>query len=62
MLFTRRKAEIEILSHAHSAKSWVDGSETLDGGSEHPLSQFLIPRVNGAIDELSQLDVLMDSD
>lgn len=58
MLFTRRKAEIEILSSAsippRPTSSTSIASEMESGsGYEHPLTRYLVPRINAAVDELA---------
>lgn len=64
MLFTRRKAEIEILSSASiSPRPTSSTNVTSEGdsgsGYEHPLVRYLVPRINAAIDELA-MDMDMD--
>lgn len=68
MLFTRRKAEIEILSGARvsprptSLTSITFGEESRSE-AEHPLVRYLVPRIKAAVDELAvDMDMDMDMD
>lgn len=69
MLFTRRKAEIEILSGARvsprptSLTNITFGEDSSRSEAEHPLIRYLVPRIKAAVDELAvDMDMDMDMD